>query len=152
MTKAQTKACFVVLSVQAQVSGSTYSTVLKDLQSDTEYTVTVVPVYPAGEGQRLSDNGKTCKHQMHAIIVKGHLLTKFHSEIFRDKEWHVWKTKGLEKLMPTGKETLGMTYCTMSGIFIPHACPEWTDWLLLLACGFRLSRTFNKVVNYDWFV
>uniref|UniRef100_A0AAQ5ZQY6 Collagen alpha-1(XII) chain n=1 Tax=Amphiprion ocellaris TaxID=80972 RepID=A0AAQ5ZQY6_AMPOC len=42
-----------------QVSGSTYNTVLKNLQSDTVYTVTVVPVYSAGEGQRLSENGKT---------------------------------------------------------------------------------------------
>ncbi|KAM8833742.1 collagen alpha-1(XII) chain isoform 2-T2 [Synchiropus picturatus] len=43
----------------AQVSGSTYNTVLKNLQSDTVYTVTVVPVYAAGEGQRMSENGKT---------------------------------------------------------------------------------------------
>ncbi|KAL7379726.1 hypothetical protein ABVT39_004851 [Epinephelus coioides] len=43
----------------AQVSGSTYNTVLKNLQSDTVYTVTVVPVYSAGEGQRMSENGKT---------------------------------------------------------------------------------------------
>ncbi|KAF7662981.1 hypothetical protein LDENG_00222290 [Lucifuga dentata] len=43
----------------AQVSGSTYNTVLKNLQSDTIYTVTVMPVYSAGEGQRMSENGKT---------------------------------------------------------------------------------------------
>ncbi|KAF3844687.1 hypothetical protein F7725_007850, partial [Dissostichus mawsoni] len=42
-----------------QVSGSTYTTVLKNLQSDTLYTVTVVPVYSAGEGQRMSEDGKT---------------------------------------------------------------------------------------------
>lgn len=42
-----------------QVSGSTYNTVLKNLQSDTVYTATVVPVYAAGEGQRMSENGKT---------------------------------------------------------------------------------------------
>uniref|UniRef100_A0A7N5ZTQ2 Collagen alpha-1(XII) chain n=1 Tax=Anabas testudineus TaxID=64144 RepID=A0A7N5ZTQ2_ANATE len=42
-----------------QVSGSTYNTVLKNLQSDTVYIVTVVPVYSAGEGQRLSEDGKT---------------------------------------------------------------------------------------------
>lgn len=48
--------------VQVQVSGSTYSTVLKNLNSDTVYTVTVLPVYAAGEGQRMSENGKTCKH------------------------------------------------------------------------------------------
>uniref|UniRef100_A0A8C8F328 Collagen alpha-1(XII) chain n=1 Tax=Oncorhynchus tshawytscha TaxID=74940 RepID=A0A8C8F328_ONCTS len=43
----------------AQVSGSTTNTVLKNLMSDTLYTVTVVPVYPAGEGKRMSENGKT---------------------------------------------------------------------------------------------
>ncbi|XP_058604797.1 collagen alpha-1(XII) chain isoform X4 [Onychostoma macrolepis] len=43
----------------AQVPGSTTSTVLKNLQSDTEYTVTVVPVYAPGEGKRMSENGKT---------------------------------------------------------------------------------------------
>ncbi|XP_061599580.1 collagen alpha-1(XII) chain-like isoform X2 [Cololabis saira] len=42
-----------------QVSGSTFNTVLKNLDSDTVYTVTVVPVYAAGEGQRMSENGKT---------------------------------------------------------------------------------------------
>uniref|UniRef100_A0A3Q4AFB8 Collagen alpha-1(XII) chain n=1 Tax=Mola mola TaxID=94237 RepID=A0A3Q4AFB8_MOLML len=41
------------------VSGSSYNTVLKNLQSDTVYTVTVVPVFSAGEGQRMSENGKT---------------------------------------------------------------------------------------------
>uniref|UniRef100_A0A674DDB2 Collagen alpha-1(XII) chain n=1 Tax=Salmo trutta TaxID=8032 RepID=A0A674DDB2_SALTR len=43
----------------AQVSGSTTNTVLKNLMSDTLYTVTVVPLYPPGEGKRMSDNGKT---------------------------------------------------------------------------------------------
>ncbi|XP_056111851.1 collagen alpha-1(XII) chain isoform X2 [Rhinichthys klamathensis goyatoka] len=43
----------------AQVPGSTTSTVLKNLQSDTKYTVTVVPVYAPGEGKRMSENGKT---------------------------------------------------------------------------------------------
>ncbi|XP_024152990.1 collagen alpha-1(XII) chain isoform X2 [Oryzias melastigma] len=42
-----------------QVSGSTYKTVLKNLQSDTVYTATVVPVYSTGEGQPMSENGKT---------------------------------------------------------------------------------------------
>ncbi|KAG7465749.1 hypothetical protein MATL_G00156840 [Megalops atlanticus] len=42
-----------------QVSGSTTTTVLKNLLSDTIYTVTVVPVYAAGEGRRMSENGKT---------------------------------------------------------------------------------------------
>ncbi|XP_061699936.1 collagen alpha-1(XII) chain isoform X2 [Syngnathoides biaculeatus] len=42
-----------------QVSGNTFNTVLKNLQSDTVYTVTVVPVYSVGEGERMSENGKT---------------------------------------------------------------------------------------------
>uniref|UniRef100_A0A672FSD7 Collagen alpha-1(XII) chain n=1 Tax=Salarias fasciatus TaxID=181472 RepID=A0A672FSD7_SALFA len=41
------------------VSGGTTNTVLRNLLSDTPYTVTVVPVYPEGEGLRQSDNGKT---------------------------------------------------------------------------------------------
>ncbi|KAG2468793.1 COCA1 protein, partial [Polypterus senegalus] len=41
------------------VSGGTTFTVLKNLQSDTPYTITVVPVYTEGEGGRLSGNGKT---------------------------------------------------------------------------------------------
>lgn len=61
-------------SAQVQVSGSTYNTVLKNLQSDTVYTATVVPVYSTGEGQRMSENGKTCKHCMHIIIGVGHKL------------------------------------------------------------------------------
>ncbi|XP_014859001.1 PREDICTED: collagen alpha-1(XII) chain isoform X2 [Poecilia mexicana] len=42
-----------------QVPGSTYNTVLKNLDSDTVYTVSVVPIYATGEGLRLSENGKT---------------------------------------------------------------------------------------------
>lgn len=41
------------------MSGGTTDTVLRNLLSDTPYTVTVVPVYPEGEGLRQSDNGKT---------------------------------------------------------------------------------------------
>ncbi|XP_065112633.1 collagen alpha-1(XII) chain isoform X1 [Paramisgurnus dabryanus] len=42
-----------------QVSGGTTNTILRNLLSDTPYTVTVVPVYPEGEGLRLSEKGKT---------------------------------------------------------------------------------------------
>ncbi|XP_029281105.1 LOW QUALITY PROTEIN: collagen alpha-1(XII) chain [Cottoperca gobio] len=42
-----------------QVSGGTTSTFLRNLLSDTRYTVTVVPVYPEGDGLRQSDDGKT---------------------------------------------------------------------------------------------
>uniref|UniRef100_A0A674ERZ4 Collagen alpha-1(XII) chain n=1 Tax=Salmo trutta TaxID=8032 RepID=A0A674ERZ4_SALTR len=46
---------------QEQVSGGTTSTVLRNLLSDTPYTITVVPVYPEGEGLRQSETGKTRK-------------------------------------------------------------------------------------------
>lgn len=46
---------------QEQVSGGTTNTVLRNLLSDTLYTVTVVPVYPEGEGLRQSEKGKTRK-------------------------------------------------------------------------------------------
>ncbi|XP_038127549.1 collagen alpha-1(XII) chain isoform X2 [Cyprinodon tularosa] len=42
-----------------QVPGSTYNTVLRNLDSDTLYTVSVVPIYASGEGLRSSENGKT---------------------------------------------------------------------------------------------
>lgn len=45
--------------VQEQVSGGTTNTVLRNLLSDTPYKVTVVPVYPEGEGLRQTDRGKT---------------------------------------------------------------------------------------------
>uniref|UniRef100_A0A8C4RJN8 Collagen alpha-1(XII) chain n=1 Tax=Erpetoichthys calabaricus TaxID=27687 RepID=A0A8C4RJN8_ERPCA len=44
---------------EAIVSGGTTSTVLSSLQSDTVYTITVVPMYTEGEGGRLSGTGKT---------------------------------------------------------------------------------------------
>ncbi|XP_055088149.1 collagen alpha-1(XII) chain isoform X2 [Periophthalmus magnuspinnatus] len=42
-----------------QVSGSTTTTVLRNLEANTEYTVTVVPVYHEMEGKPMSKNGKT---------------------------------------------------------------------------------------------
>ncbi|CAG01461.1 unnamed protein product, partial [Tetraodon nigroviridis] len=42
-----------------QVSGMSTSTVLRDLQPDTKYTVTLVPGYTEAEGKRSSANGKT---------------------------------------------------------------------------------------------
>uniref|UniRef100_A0A669CQ83 Collagen alpha-1(XII) chain n=1 Tax=Oreochromis niloticus TaxID=8128 RepID=A0A669CQ83_ORENI len=41
------------------VPGTATSTVLKNLDPNTEYTVTVVPVYPEMEGKPMSENGKT---------------------------------------------------------------------------------------------
>ncbi|TNN33322.1 Collagen alpha-1(XII) chain [Liparis tanakae] len=42
-----------------QVSGGSSSSVLRGLLPDTAYTVTVVPVFSEGDGQRQSDTGKT---------------------------------------------------------------------------------------------
>ena len=41
------------------MSGGTTNVVLRNLLSDTPYTVTVVPVYPEGEGLRQAEKGKT---------------------------------------------------------------------------------------------
>lgn len=49
---------------QDQVSGTTTSTVLKNLDPDTEYTVTVVPVYHEMEGKSQSANGKTSEFRV----------------------------------------------------------------------------------------
>lgn len=35
------------------------NTVLRELRPDTEYKVTLVPIYPDAEGKRMSENGKT---------------------------------------------------------------------------------------------
>ena len=41
------------------MSGGTTNVVLRNLLSDMPYTVTVVPVYPEGEGLRQAEKGKT---------------------------------------------------------------------------------------------
>lgn len=64
---AQNNACLCRSALQVQVPGRTHNTVLKNLQPDTDYTVTVVPVYSTGEGKPESENGKTCKH--HAVLI-----------------------------------------------------------------------------------
>lgn len=53
--------CFIShhLCKQEQVPGSQTTIVLRNLQPDTPYTVSVVPVYPATEGRRQSENGRT---------------------------------------------------------------------------------------------
>ena len=50
-------------SAQDQVSGTTTTMVLKNLEPNTEYTVTVVPVYHEMEGKSQSKNGKTREFQ-----------------------------------------------------------------------------------------
>lgn len=47
---------------QEQVSGSTTSTVLRNLDPNTVYKVTLLPVYDQDvEGKRQSENGKTSR-------------------------------------------------------------------------------------------
>ena len=55
--------CISGVCVQDQVSGTTTSMVLKSLESDTEYTVTVVPVYHEMEGKSQSKNGRTSEYR-----------------------------------------------------------------------------------------
>lgn len=45
------------------MSAGTTTTTLRGLQPDTLYTVTLVPVYAAGDGKRMSENGKTSKFE-----------------------------------------------------------------------------------------
>lgn len=49
----------VVLIQQEKVSAGTSSTILRSLQPDTVYTVSLVPVYAEGDGKTASENGKT---------------------------------------------------------------------------------------------
>uniref|UniRef100_A0A8C7D6D4 Collagen type XII alpha 1 chain n=1 Tax=Oncorhynchus kisutch TaxID=8019 RepID=A0A8C7D6D4_ONCKI len=42
-----------------QVPGSTTTIVLRNLKPDTPYTISVLPIYPAREGKRQAENGKT---------------------------------------------------------------------------------------------
>lgn len=46
---------------QEQVPAGSTSIILRNLMPDTPYTVSVLPVYPAREGKRQSENGRTCK-------------------------------------------------------------------------------------------
>lgn len=41
------------------MSAGTSSTILRSLQPDTVYTVSLVPVYAEGDGKTVSENGKT---------------------------------------------------------------------------------------------
>lgn len=50
--------CFLV---QVMVPGSQNHLLLKPLLSDTEYKVTVTPIYDDGEGVSVSAPGKTCE-------------------------------------------------------------------------------------------
>lgn len=45
------------------------NTVLRDLKPDTEYKVTLVPIYADVEGKRMSENGKTSEFCQSAAAV-----------------------------------------------------------------------------------
>lgn len=66
--------CFLHVCKQEQVSGSTTSIVLKNLEPNTMYTVTLVPVYHEMEGKPLSEKGKTSKPWICFLVI----LTDFH--------------------------------------------------------------------------
>lgn len=49
----------MIFNPQEQVPASTTSIILRNLMPDTLYKVSLLPVYPAREGKRQSENGKT---------------------------------------------------------------------------------------------
>lgn len=53
--------CVICCQIQETVSAGTTNTVLRSLQPDTLYTVSLVPVYASGDGKTMSENGKTSK-------------------------------------------------------------------------------------------
>lgn len=57
--------------LQTRVSGMSTNTMLRDLQPDTEYRVTLVPVYSDVEGKQVSENGKTseCNPESEMFLV-----------------------------------------------------------------------------------
>lgn len=75
-----TSVCLHWCTLQAQVSGVSTNTVLRNLQPDTEYRVTVVPVYPDAEGKKQSENGKTSVYlqcKLWIILCVSMQLTSF---------------------------------------------------------------------------
>lgn len=56
-----TKTVVLCFFVQIMVPGSQNNLLLKPLLPDTEYKVTVTPIYTDGEGVSVSAPGKTCK-------------------------------------------------------------------------------------------
>lgn len=91
--------CFNVCE-QEQVSGGTTNTILRNLLSDTPYTVTVVPVYPEGEGLRQSDNGKTRK-SLTLLTPSDHTLVytwHWNNDLTSDSS--ITKDRRLSKMSP----------------------------------------------------
>lgn len=57
--------------LQTRVSGMSTNTMLRDLQPDTEYRVTLVPVYSDVEGKQVSENGKTSESEVFVVTETG---------------------------------------------------------------------------------
>ncbi|KAK1796221.1 hypothetical protein P4O66_009300, partial [Electrophorus voltai] len=66
-----------------QVSGGTTNTILRNLLSDTVYTVTVAPVYPEGEGLRQSEKGKTLGVSFKKLMLRFCLSSAFSPQLYR---------------------------------------------------------------------
>lgn len=119
-------------ALQVQVPGRTHNTVLKNLQPDTDYTVTVVPVYSTGEGKPESENGKTCKHHLFLIVFS---------------EWEVrilsWMLSRCDIL---GRDDQTVFLQSEASV---HICPEQSFWPELLArCKRHASRTSDKTAAH----
>ncbi len=53
---------------QEQVSGNHHQHSSERPQSDTLYTVTLIPVYAESDGQRMSENGKTSEFLSETLV------------------------------------------------------------------------------------
>lgn len=60
-TEVLTKTGVLCFSLQVMVPGSQNNLLLKSLLPNTEYKVTVTPIYDDGEGVSVSAPGKTCE-------------------------------------------------------------------------------------------
>uniref|UniRef100_A0A8C7T5A7 Collagen alpha-1(XII) chain n=1 Tax=Oncorhynchus mykiss TaxID=8022 RepID=A0A8C7T5A7_ONCMY len=111
----------------AQVSGTTTSTVLKNLMSDTLYTVTVVPVYPPGEGKRMSENGKTREstYRFTVRMVNYVLYTGPVKALMASSEHSLVSHSGTNKsLVRLSNLYFQLLFSTQLSYFPPLPCPS----------------------------
>lgn len=65
--------------MQVMVPGRQNTLLLQPLLSDTEYKVTITPIYADGEGVSVSAPGKTCKYKLSADLWPGCVWRKAYS-------------------------------------------------------------------------
>lgn len=65
-----------ILTIQIMVPGRQNTLLLQPLLPDTEYKVTVTPIYADGEGVSVSAPGKTCKCEFSALLKPEYVWTK----------------------------------------------------------------------------